>query len=655
MTGFVNPYNFISFPKHKAKAYTDTDMHTGVIEYAITTKTPLFIPNASTDCAFTESDQIEGHKSYDFFSYEELDLEKHYEGIFQIPVIPGSEIRGSVKNVYETLTDSCMGVLNEEKYPAKRTAEQFNPALIHKKKDGTIELCAAISFRIGQKERNGNYIKGFEKTANGSPIYFQLPDRTQRGYKVIREYSIEPHRYMNKTGYLLKWRMGAKKAHYHVFAYCGGNPFADMAEGGSPIPITRGIIERKISSVIEAYLSQPGLNYTNRKAYNEYYIDLKNFLNQKEEGYFPINCSRPSKSSLEVFYLSPAVFTKEVANESLGVYAGEFAPCKKEVCPACSLFGYVRKRNDIAASSKIRFSDLYVAMEMPEKCYYKTDKITLQPLSEPKIGNTEFYLDRSAGADFWTYDYEVSNGKLKLRKGSLRGRKYYWHHRTVKMDHSVKADKINRTIRPVKEGIVFNGKLFYESISEKQLKQLIWILNCGIENLGLKLGGAKPFGYGSIVCRVNKVKERCVGMKGNELTYEIQEKTFSPLSYEDAGFSDEVKKEFFKMAGLDTLPEDVKITYPRTSEQINMLLYKGFEWYEANHNNGKLVHDRTEMTISQLLPSVLNEDLTLKYNQKKTNYSKKALSQPNHSQIGRRWNKDAGRYNNKRYGKNTNH
>ena len=66
MNGFVNPYNFIKFPQNKAKAYTDTDKHTGVIEYSVTTKTPLFIPNSSSDHAFRESDQKAEHKSYDF-------------------------------------------------------------------------------------------------------------------------------------------------------------------------------------------------------------------------------------------------------------------------------------------------------------------------------------------------------------------------------------------------------------------------------------------------------------------------------------------------------------------------------------------------------------------------------------------------------------
>ena len=110
---FLNPYNFISFPQKKAEAYTDTDKHTGVIEYTITTKTPLFIPNSSSDKAFKESETVTDHKSYDFFSYTNLDSKKLYENEYHLPVIPGSEMRGVVRNAYETLTDSCMGLLKK--------------------------------------------------------------------------------------------------------------------------------------------------------------------------------------------------------------------------------------------------------------------------------------------------------------------------------------------------------------------------------------------------------------------------------------------------------------------------------------------------------------------------------------------------------------
>ena len=130
MQGFLNPYNFIGFPEHRAKKYEDTDKHTGYIEYEITTKTPLFIPNSSSEQAFSKSDEKEDHKSYDFFSYIDLDPLKKYDKEYHEPVIPGSEIRGVVRSVYETLTDSCMGVLHENEHPIKRTAEMFKPGLL---------------------------------------------------------------------------------------------------------------------------------------------------------------------------------------------------------------------------------------------------------------------------------------------------------------------------------------------------------------------------------------------------------------------------------------------------------------------------------------------------------------------------------------------
>ena len=173
--------------------------------------------NVDSDTAFSASDQTEDHKSYDFFSYCTLDSAERYEKIYHEPVIPGSEIRGVIRSVYEVLTDSCMGVLNREEYPIKRTAAQFKPALIHRKKNGTMELYDAFSFRLGQAAVGGKIPNGFENCKNGSPVYFNRPQKQNRGYGVVRDYSFQKQTGMNVTGYLLKWGMGVKKARYHVF------------------------------------------------------------------------------------------------------------------------------------------------------------------------------------------------------------------------------------------------------------------------------------------------------------------------------------------------------------------------------------------------------------------------------------------------------
>ena len=181
MKGFVNPYNFIKFPPKKARAYTDEDRHTGYIEYTITTKTPLFIPNSSSDTAFRKSDQVADHKSYDFFSYTELDKMKRYEGEYHVPVIPGSEMRGVVRNVYETLTDSCMGLLNSDEYPVKRSSEAFKPAVMHKDQEGKYVLYEAKSLRVGDAAPRGKKPQGFEKYPNGTVIYYREPPRNNKG------------------------------------------------------------------------------------------------------------------------------------------------------------------------------------------------------------------------------------------------------------------------------------------------------------------------------------------------------------------------------------------------------------------------------------------------------------------------------------------
>ena len=633
MKGFVNPYNFIGFPENKARAYTDEDRHTGVIEYKITTKTPLFIPNSSSDKAFKESDYVPEHKSYDFFSYTELDGNQRYEGEYYVPVIPGSEMRGVVRSVYETLTDSCLGLLNEETYPVKRSAEAFKPALLYRDPSGKIVLYEAKSYRIGSPKQPQNNRRpapdGFEDMRNGMPVCFAEPLKDDKGQpKPISTYVIKDtvaQDSRENTGYLLKWGMGVKKSRYHVF----------VAGKSLGIQLTRENVERQLMDLIASYLDQPAVLRENQLAYEEYEKDLINFLRGKGTDYFPVNYSKLTLNS-RTLYLSPAVFTKEVSAQSIGSLAKEFAPCKENYCPACDLFGYVGKNNESSKGSSIRFTDLYVDKGKEDKSpedYYACDKLTIQTLGEPKLGNVDFYLKKPQGANYWTYDYYIKgNGKINIQEGMLRGRKYYWHHRNPKVPAGVEATKLNKTIRPLKSNVTFIGKLYFEGISKKQLVQLIWILNSGTEKLGLKLGGAKPLGFGSIACEVTGVKERIIAIEDGKVVYRIEETSFGHSSYEDAGFSKTVKDEFYKIAGLETVPKDVEITYPKEVAQKNKPLTEGYKWFVNNHTTttGKMARSRSDVVIREVLPSIQDEDFSLPYNRKPENQKNKNTGYSNY-------------------------
>lgn len=172
-------------------------------------------------------------------------------------------------------------------------------------------------------------------------------------------------------------------------------------------------------------------------------------------------------------------------------------------------------------------------------------KVTIPALSESKLGNVEFYLKKpSKDALFWTYDYYVdTDGNIHIQQGELRGRKFYWHHGKVSInDIKAEATNLNKTVRPVKQGMKFKGRLYYEGISKKQLNQLIWILGNGKDGLGYKLGSAKPFGLGSVLCYINNVVERNIDINNDKMSYSMDEYNDIDVSYEQAGFSLEVKK-----------------------------------------------------------------------------------------------------------------
>lgn len=589
---FVNPYNFISLPNKKASAYTDKDKHYGVIRYSITTKTPLFIPNSSNDNAFVCKES--GHKSYDFFSYTDLSNENNVSGKYQEPVVPGSEMRGLVRNVYETLTDSCMGILNDD-YPVKRIGVAFEPGLLHIEEDGSLSLLKADSFRIDDDIYKP---KKIDKYKDGDLIYFDTPKPEGKVNGKIHSFDKNKNNF-NDHGYVLKWgffinrRMKNAKNNYHAFKLSGG-----IVRNG----LSKNEIKNKMNSIVTSYLEQPTVKPDDAKAYEAYKEQFELFLEGKREKYFPVNYSDKVNGLLSI---TPATFSKEVSSKSVADYAGVFAPCEDEFCPACDLFG---KIGDNAKGSRIRFSDMYVEKHDSNKSYYVKDSVTIANLSSPKISNVDFYLERPKNATFWTYDYYVSsNNKVYAYTGILRGRKYYWHHHPEKVSfNNVGRTKLNKTIRPVKEGITFNGELYFDGISRKQLNQLIYILNTGKDGLGYKLGMGKPLGLGSVTCKVNAVEERKIMLKQSKVSYDVSSYDYSKLTYGNVGFSISVQKEFEKITGLNSIPKQYEICYPKTTSDDD----HGFEWFQTNHNS-KIARSREEMTIKMSLPKILDKDIWL--------------------------------------------
>ena len=273
---FINPYNFFPFTERKKLAVEGERNLTGVIEYSLYTKTPLFIPNTSTSKAFVfgeeefEKDEVEKdkaekdeaekdvqkkmqeHKTYDFFSYTNLsgdgEEQKDYRDEFQKPVIPGSEIRGMFRSYYEMLTESCMSSVDDDVLLGKRTAERFEPGLLRRNKDGSYDLLDAEDYlwrTKGEKNPKDDLGDGWktdsehwrracykQDLSEGQKVWFEKAEKAGR-HKKARPLACKvsvKYRENSLVGYVIMGEEGPKIADKvnkhccHIFCEKPGKP-----------------------------------------------------------------------------------------------------------------------------------------------------------------------------------------------------------------------------------------------------------------------------------------------------------------------------------------------------------------------------------------------------------------------------------------------
>ena len=633
---FVNPYNFVPLsgesPIRKdftiegdKQAATSEKLLTGKIEYTIETLTPLFIPNTSNDKAFDV--HIEGdkskendktyHHSYDFFSYDDISEgmgEVYHENDFHEPVIPGSEIRGAVRSVFESLTNSCLSSVDMDVKFSKRTPECFQAGVLVRTGDVYSLYPAEDCIYRCDEEPDGRWKKKYynfvkdengNAVADGQEIYFEkIIRRLERGVAkpIAINLSTKEHGKSRVLEYLMKGQPGPEmddkkqeKHNAHIFSKkqeaCAKWDTAKEADK----KVYKGIKER-LDAIIKIYLD----NADNKSTYGEYAKTWNAFKSKKVDA-IPVYYSAVGK----IYYFSPACITREVYAATMSSLLGNHKPCvsDKELCPACVLFGAVQDKLKVA--SKLRFSDAYVKDSKNPQDYY-LDIVSLQELSMPKLSSTEFYLrrpgDNKNNIMNWTYDYYVvrdknGNVETKLYTPTLAGRKFYWHsnklgngvikHAEMKPDKEKKIiinTERNRTIRPLKSGEAFKGELYFEGITAEQLQQLVAIMNLsnynckedGSTRYAIKLGSAKPLGLGSVSLKVNSVlcRELSCGAD-NTFAYNSVEVMDDYNKLLDVVF--EGNTDILKILDLNAVGADMIISYPKNDSAD-----EGFKWFGDN-------------------------------------------------------------------------
>jgi len=638
------------------------ELYTGKIQVRLKTRTPVFIPDMHAQGKET------GHKELTFFSYDG-----------KTPVIPGSSLRGMLRSVYETVTNSCLSVVDLEEKPVRRTSDCYKAGLLRRNVDNTFTLVSANKATVLFDERPD--LRQPEKYQEGAEVWVKVGNEGRRQIvtKILPAGGVSQGKW--HEGYYFKGEPGVKKIKKSENAYVIYRKDIDERERETEIEsckcMERNSVElQELKSVLESYEAllekkkndkdhKQFIEYSkepDHKGYKEYSKRLETFLaGESGTEYFPVHYSTIGKGKDAIVYLSPACITKEISyNTILDILKkqGKHHTCSniKKLCPACRLFGMVGDNQKVeekddypnAWASSIRVQDAVLKEEPPNG--WRGQKITLMELSEPKKSSAEFYLKKPKGEQVlsWTYDYYIY-GKLGKKKKEekeerrhvkqytpqISGRKYYWHTQEPNLPEKfVEKTERNCTVTLLNGEAVFEFPIYFEKITKMQLKQLIWICNIsmtlgadGYPMYGYKLGKGKPLGLGSIELTVKDVQIRCLEKDGR-LHYHLESykerfgQDYQELTYEGAGFDEEVKEAFLRLCRFDATVK-FPATYPVSNRQSVKIAWDGYEWFTCNRYNAekggnKRITKRNELVFEQFFTPLTGEnEITLYVNTKR--------------------------------------
>ncbi len=151
------------------------------------------------------------------------------------------------------------------------------------------------------------------------------------------------------------------------------------------------------------------------------------------------------------------------------------------------MFGYTRQSGE-AHKSRLFFTDAVIT----------NLGIVLQPknllLEEPKPTSYLEYVCQNDGKPVKTYNDKDFR---------LRGAKQYWLQDNVNDGKASDKNNVKSSIKPLKEGCTFEGKIRFQNLTAQELGLLIWSVRLEKDSQ-MNVGKAKPYGYGRI--KVNEVE-----------------------------------------------------------------------------------------------------------------------------------------------------
>lgn len=555
---FINPYTFVPFPKEGAVRSDLTDLtkqeeptFSGEIKCTLITKTQIAVPDTLKNINALE-DEV---KEYDFFS---IDIDGK-----RTAVIPGSGIRGVIRSVYETLTNSCVHLNDKDDDYFHTRVNKTTPGIIEFYK-GKYILYRAERFRDKRKPEDSLYLTGEE-------VRFNAKKGKGNASRIVDCFSDNG----KESGVYLRvntFEIGNETSHPSVFAK------RELVEGD----FDKRYIERlKIN--VKMY---EGIY---KEEYKKAIEDMENngkqlpvwYWKDSETGYYYL---APSQYSRAVFVNQPKDLVERARVKSCS--------SKREACAACALFGFIGDEDSKA--SHIRFTD---AKCKDDNCF--DGRYILPILSTPRLSSFEFYLDGSGKDKFGPDSQGVT----------LAGRKFYWHDPKRKITKDDKFAKEHPKMAAKMELVgskkEFGFSVFFDKITDTQLKQLIFALNLGENNrdssLCHKIGHGKPIGLGSVKIVIDDISKRSY-KQGIYLIKTVTKDILPEVKRDLFRQSPELDALLKKVLNFDFVGDKI-VDYPRQQPDGDI-----FKWFAGNRGN---LRSKGYIEVKQHLPKITDKDQTL--------------------------------------------
>ncbi len=448
---FINPYNFVSTTSKVDRTALSQGDRTGYISCTLKVKDMLALPDRSA-----ENEKAPRH--YDFYKIDGN------------PLIPGSEIRGCIRSVFEAVTQSCFSVINNN----------------------------VLTCRLSRPESANGVISGVLRFENGSWAIYKADKYSKKHIEKIEDMPDVERKWI-KFGK----NAGFSKSYFYVSDY--EPEYICSAEDMECFEELIGIFIR---------------NNAEDKIFSAILKDIQKSLYEKKDVavFFRIQNG-------EMNYFSPAQISRQMFRNTVSELLNEHAGiCNKEngYCPACRLFGTLGKGNPVA--SRVRFSDAVKKQNVMVHSEY----LNLPELSTPKITSAEFYSSigtQSRDVGFWNYDSPCVE---------LNGRKFYYHSKPVSEKELGPRSIATKPVCENSEFKfkVYFDKINLTEL--KQLLWVLTLGENETNSLQMhKIGYGRPVGYGSVKITVDEIVERKLenGVysleKGNFIDYGISDAVFS--------------------------------------------------------------------------------------------------------------------------------